>query len=428
MSSQPCRFFLAGNCRNGARCRFYHEGFSSLPREILVEEEEEDDEDEDEEEEEDDDEDEEGEELVSISPGHMTENETTHTPASNPSRPAYAATRPCHWYMNGYCLRGDSCWFSHDRSIINGTRQLVDPNNENEADSAEQSSSSREQNDGVDEEDQKCAICFEIPKTFGLLVSCNHPFCLTCIRTWRSKETAADLQPHDGSNTSVTKACPNCRTQSLYVVPSSFFPSNSEEKEIIIHNYKEVVSRKTCKYFAESGERHWCPFGDGCFFAHLDENGEKCKVNPESDPRRRRNYVQRRLAQTRRALMGMRREILYTLRPAANPTEEDLIGLQTLLEQLSHYTSSLGEVVDEEVTRSRPRNSTNSRRNRRNIEDYSFQWYDYIEDVEPITIEDIEGLAQLEDDDSDFGYEYEYDDDEIFDYHEFHESWLPHDT
>src|SRR5687768_6503464 len=57
-----------------------------------------------------------------------------------------------------------------------------------------------------------------------ILVSCNHAFCLTCIRTWRSKDIpSSNLDDEDRTN-SVTKACPNCRTPSLYVVPSSFFP------------------------------------------------------------------------------------------------------------------------------------------------------------------------------------------------------------
>ncbi|KAF9939284.1 hypothetical protein BGZ70_006461, partial [Mortierella alpina] len=37
MSSRtPCRFFSAGNCRNGSGCRFYHEGFSSIPADIMA--------------------------------------------------------------------------------------------------------------------------------------------------------------------------------------------------------------------------------------------------------------------------------------------------------------------------------------------------------------------------------------------------------
>ncbi|KAF9149861.1 E3 ubiquitin-protein ligase makorin-1 [Linnemannia schmuckeri] len=93
------------------------------------------------------------------------------------------------------------------------------------------------------------------------------------------------MRSSEQDRTSVTKACPNCRTQSLFVVPSSYFPSTPEQKEAIIQNYKVVSARRPCKYFKESGERHWCPFGDDCFFAHLDVRGQPCKVNPQSNPR-----------------------------------------------------------------------------------------------------------------------------------------------
>ncbi|KAF9198563.1 hypothetical protein BGZ49_000586 [Haplosporangium sp. Z 27] len=324
---RPCRFYLAGNCRNGADCNFYH---ASIPQATLTEATT-------------------GTiEQSSNSPSQRTGNITEATSSSSPS---YA--RPCHWYMAGYCLRGDSCWFSHDRSAINGSRREIvdlDDGDDTTTGVSRGQYNLRDNDNSDDDEDQKCAICFEIPKTFGLLVSCNHAFCLTCIRTWRSKETAADLQPHDSTNASVTKACPNCRTPSLYVVPSSFFPTCPEQKEIIIQNYKEAAARKACKYFTESGDRHWCPFGDGCFFAHLDENGEPCKVNPDSNPRRIRQH--RRGARVNRdhfghrefysAYLQMRQEVLETMR-AANPdsSEDDLVGFESLLAELSRLSTSL---------------------------------------------------------------------------------------
>ncbi|KAF9585407.1 hypothetical protein BGW38_002518 [Lunasporangiospora selenospora] len=121
-----------------------------------------------------------------------------------------------------------------------------------------------------------------------MIVSCNHAFCLTCIRTWRSKDISSDPYEANNRSNSVTKACPNCRTPSLYIVPSSFFPTCDDQKQIIIQNYKEAAGRTRCKYFQDSGTRRWCPFGDRCFFAHLNENGEPCRVNQDSDPRRRR--------------------------------------------------------------------------------------------------------------------------------------------
>ena len=48
--------------------------------------------------------------------------------------------------------------------------------------------------------DKECSICMEVvfEKTppenrFGLLPNCNHVFCLTCIRTWRSSTLEKDV-------------------------------------------------------------------------------------------------------------------------------------------------------------------------------------------------------------------------------------------
>ncbi|KAF9349068.1 hypothetical protein BGX26_012583 [Mortierella sp. AD094] len=388
-------------------------------------------------------------EEPSIFPGHRTEGITEDTssssspaPPSSSSRPAYAASRPCHWYMAGYCLRGDSCWFSHDRSIINGgRRENINLNDEDETTTGatRQPNDSREDNDkeeDEDDEDQKCAICFEIPKTFGLLVSCNHAFCLTCIRTWRSKETAADLQPHDSSEVSVTKACPNCRTPSLYVVPSSFFPTCPEQKEIIIQNYKEATGRKTCKYFAESGDRHWCPFGDGCFFAHLDGNGEHCKVNPESNPRRQR---QRRIARNRgrfghrdvyNAFVQMRQDVMESMR-ASNPdsTEEEFAGLETLLMQLSRLSTTFNSnQTDHDFDNWGDVPPPPGRVwGDLNDDDFSQGWYEYTGDLDLETDgedDDAEG-EDLDDEGSEYGYDYHYDyDDPDYGYDElFNNTW-----
>ncbi|KAG9061677.1 hypothetical protein KI688_007258 [Linnemannia hyalina] len=314
MSTRPCMFFLAGTCRNGTDCRFYHEGFSGIPRNVLT-----------------------GDSGMSVSTTAQLNGTTTTTSApaavggrsnsrtsptsplsassssasaaqtptsssssasSSNTRPAYAASRPCNWYMAGYCLRGDNCWFSHDRAVIEGrsrgnggredgmTTSPGEVNGELTSSTADATAASARNNSNSgedDNEDHKCAICLEVPSTFGLLGNTLQPALSSLLPL--SKNIEQDIRSSVQDRTSVTKACPNCRTQSLFIVPSSYFPSTPEQKEAIIQNYKVVSARRTCKYFKDSGERHWCPFGDDCFFAHLDARGEPCKVNLLSNPR-----------------------------------------------------------------------------------------------------------------------------------------------
>jgi hypothetical protein len=44
--------------------------------------------------------------------------------------------------------------------------------------------------------DVQCVICLEISKIFGLLINCDHVFCLGCIRGWASaKPTSPSDEP-----------------------------------------------------------------------------------------------------------------------------------------------------------------------------------------------------------------------------------------
>ncbi|KAF9278918.1 hypothetical protein BGZ68_008242, partial [Mortierella alpina] len=111
-------------------------------------------------------------EETSISPGHRTDSQASSASTSTTTRPAYAAVRPCQWYMAGYCLRGDSCWFSHDRAWIDPSYRRNDTVAVDDSDEEDQGaaalSGAREDSDN-EAESQKCAICFEEPSTFGLL-------------------------------------------------------------------------------------------------------------------------------------------------------------------------------------------------------------------------------------------------------------------
>jgi hypothetical protein len=129
-----------------------------------------------------------------------------------------------------------------------------------------------------DDEAHVCSICFEAPKQFGLLVGCDHVFCLSCVREWRnSKNKSLELR-----ESAVIKDCPVCRATSDYIVPS-FHYAKGRPKEKLIENYKKRLSEIPCKYFNRSGRwMHVCPFQESCFYSHNDEDGNRlpCKHPP----------------------------------------------------------------------------------------------------------------------------------------------------
>lgn len=95
--------------------------------------------------------------------------------------------------------------------------------------------------------EKTCGICFDIvwekdgrEQRFGILPNCNHCFCLECIRKWRQAKQF---------DNKIIRACPECRTCSDFVCPSSFWVDNSEEKEKLITKYKSALCEKDCKYF-----------------------------------------------------------------------------------------------------------------------------------------------------------------------------------
>ncbi|KAK0497147.1 hypothetical protein EDD18DRAFT_1073041 [Armillaria luteobubalina] len=159
----------------------------------------------------------------------------------------YDQAKTCRFYAQGYCKRGDECWFKH-------TPRLPSP--------------------GVDDEDEPCSICFEQPVTYGLLMGCSHVFCISCIKQWRDSSKLN----RDPGPSKVTKQCPMCRAPSAYITPSSVFYKNEDpRKEKAIISYKESMARVPCRYFQaskrEDASNPFCPFGKDCFYQHLNDDG-----------------------------------------------------------------------------------------------------------------------------------------------------------
>jgi Ring finger domain len=101
-------------------------------------------------------------------------------------------------------------------------------------------------------QDIECSVCLErvlskptaAERKFGLLSECDHPFCVSCIRNWRSNSQ------HDSGidvNQAV-RACPICRRLSYYVIPSVIWYFSKEEKQEIMDSYKAKLKYVLLSY------------------------------------------------------------------------------------------------------------------------------------------------------------------------------------
>lgn len=87
----------------------------------------------------------------------------------------------------------------------------------------------------------ECSVCLDrvllkptpAERKFGLLSECDHPFCISCIRNWRSNSPTSGMDV----NTAL-RACPICRKVSYYVIPSVIWYSTKDEKQEIVNSYK----------------------------------------------------------------------------------------------------------------------------------------------------------------------------------------------
>jgi len=119
---------------------------------------------------------------------------------------------------------------------------------------------------GVTDEGACCGICFDNvanqKKRFGIL-KCSHPFCLDCIRSWRGEKDSV-----------LTKACPVCRVQSNFIIPSATFVTGLAEKRELLKQYLESTSRIKCRYF-DGLDTNSCPFKTSCHYLHVDKRTGK---------------------------------------------------------------------------------------------------------------------------------------------------------
>ncbi|XP_033647218.1 probable E3 ubiquitin-protein ligase makorin-1 isoform X1 [Asterias rubens] len=184
----------------------------------------------------------------------------------------------CPFALKGTCRFGENCKYMHgDVCDMCGSACLImdDPvqnKHHREFCLAEHEKSMKEAFAFQNSKEVKCCICFELilekmpakDRKFGLLSNCNHAYCLSCIRKWRSAKQYEKK---------VVRACPTCRVPSPFVTPSDFWVDEPEEKKKVLERYKHALSKKECKYFRQGSGS--CPFGAECFYLHAYPDGSK---------------------------------------------------------------------------------------------------------------------------------------------------------
>ncbi|KAA6423818.1 MAG: E3 ubiquitin- ligase makorin-like [Trebouxia sp. A1-2] len=247
--------------------------------------------------------------------------ENEYSEAASDKKPASRRTPSeqalCSQYqVSGHCPRGTDCHMAHgDLCQICG-RYMLHPHNEQQQ--KEHSSECQARHDRLaalrHSQGVECCVCLErvldkptaAERKFGLL-SCEHAFCLGCIRGWRSH--------HEGGADTDTalRTCPLCRTPCWFVTPSSIWPANQEDKDRIVAGYKAKLGSIDCRHW-NFGE-NTCPFGTSCFYRHIYPDGPPQEAvlrkygNSEGEvkilqPVRLSDFIQ--ISSQRRPLRGIR--------------------------------------------------------------------------------------------------------------------------
>ncbi|KFD54658.1 hypothetical protein M514_04358 [Trichuris suis] len=204
----------------------------------------------------------------------------------------------CGYFVAGNCPWGDACPYVHGDICELCQRPVLIPDNpELNAEHRRICLAEHEKEMEVAftiarSAEMQCGICMDVilekPEEsacrFGILSNCKHCFCLECIRRWRR---SCEFESQN------TRACPECRVVSNFVIPSPFWVESEEEKKVLIESYKSSLKQRNCKYYSEQLQRE-CPFGNQCFYRHTDPDGRIVEGDsPRTVRRRMRSQLRR---------------------------------------------------------------------------------------------------------------------------------------
>lgn len=189
-------------------------------------------------------------------------------------------TQLCPYAAAGQCHYGSSCPYLHGDMCDICRLQVLHPHDPEQRKAHEKMCMLAFESDmekafaAQHSQDKMCSICMEVvyekaapsERRFGILSSCCHTYCLSCIRQWRCAKQFENK---------IVKSCPECRVVSEFVIPSVYWVEDQEEKNRLIEEFKSGVSKKPCKYFDQG--RGTCPFGGKCFYMHAYPDGTRAE-------------------------------------------------------------------------------------------------------------------------------------------------------
>lgn len=154
------------------------------------------------------------------------------------------ADRPiCSFAAAGNCPRGEKCPHVHGDLCPSCGKHCLHPFRPEESEEHLRTCEKKQKNLEALKHSQEieCSVCLERvlskptagERKFGLLSECDHPFCISCIRNWRSSSPTSGMDIN-----SALRACPICRKLSYFVIPSVIWYTSKEEKQEIVDSYK----------------------------------------------------------------------------------------------------------------------------------------------------------------------------------------------